>query len=116
MITWGKKEINMTQTKVQYWQSILQQQSESGFSKPKFCKHHGIHLSTFYAWANKLKSGTEPQQQKILPVHLSSVPVAISTPSTPTAELTLLLANGHRLSFSADLSAAQLQQYVAALT
>ncbi|RPA22746.1 IS66 family insertion sequence hypothetical protein, partial [Shewanella psychromarinicola] len=36
--------------KIQYWQRIFQQQTESKLTKAEFCKTNDLTLSTFYAW------------------------------------------------------------------
>jgi len=37
------------------WASVIQRQQDSGLSQREYCERHGLALSTFTNWKNKLK-------------------------------------------------------------
>lgn len=99
----------MSQTKKeQYWQSIFQQQAESGLTKAAFCKVNNISLSTFYAWTKKLNSQPAAKKQKIVPLIFAEI--------KPDQQLTLTLPNGYQFSFPASLEPTKLQQFLHVLS
>jgi hypothetical protein len=50
--------------KIQYWQRIFQQQTESELTKAECCKTSDLTLSTFYAWAKNLTRIRHPLSKK----------------------------------------------------
>ncbi len=47
----------MEKTKrLQYWDQVLNEQSESGLSKKDFCSDRGIEQATFYYWQRRLQT------------------------------------------------------------
>lgn len=96
--------------KHQYWQTIIEQQAESGLSKAAFCRQQQIAPATFFYWSKKLREDKPQQTQTIIPVVISE-----QAPSTIEVQLTLTLPNGSQLAFPDSLDPARLQQFARAL-
>ena len=62
---------------------LIREQAESGLSKVEFCAQHGIHTTTFYGWAKRMK-GAMPQLAEV-------------ETSSGVAPIEIALPNGKRL-------------------
>ncbi|AZG33759.1 IS66 family insertion sequence element accessory protein TnpA [Shewanella psychromarinicola] len=94
--------------KIQYWQRIFQQQTESKLTKAEFCKTNDLTLSTFYAWTKKLNPHSSSTKQKVVPLIFLEI--------KPDQPLTLALPNGYLFSFPASLAPSKLQQFLRVLS
>mgnify|MGYP001079038362 CR=1 FL=1 len=54
--------------KFEKYQEFIRLQEESGLSVKEFCENYGIHRSSFYYWAKKLKGSK--RQSKFIPLHV----------------------------------------------
>lgn len=90
--------------KQKYWQTLIEQQSQSGLTHAKFCQQNDIKLATFYYWAKKLRTDTV---QQVLPIivndELCIQHIVITSPT------------GLRIAFPADLPKAQIRHWLEAL-
>lgn len=75
------------------WQSILDQWKKSGLVPREYCRKHGIHLTSFRRWRDRLSAAE---------VNDAFVPVTAALPATPSTSpwsLEVTLPNGVQLRF-----------------
>lgn len=94
--------------KIQYWKKLFEAQAASGLTKAAYCKSNQIAISTFYAWAKKVKGQPKPKKPTLIPLVFSEPKV--------DANLAITLPNGYHFSFPASLSPDTLQQFLRVLS
>lgn len=80
------------------WQTIIDEQIQSGLSKLKFCQQKGISTSRFYYYLNLLRPDLKKEPAKVITPKLSNplVPINVKDPviSETNCDIRLVLKNG----------------------
>ena len=56
--------------RVRYWQSLIEEQSQSGLSVLEFCRAREVAATSFYQWRAKLQNESGPSAARLVPVKL----------------------------------------------
>lgn len=102
------------------WRELVQGWPRSGETQADYCRRHGIAVSTFHRWRERLRQETQPRQPALsadalqpvtlLPVRLADRPPPPSQEAV--AALTVVFTNGLRLEIAAGCDASTLGQVV----
>ena len=94
------------------WRSLIQGWPDSGLTQAEYCDCHGISVSSFHRWRERVRQETDAgeaplaagrlQPTRLLPVQLSEIPSP--PPREPAPALTLVFPNGLRLEIGADVA------------
>lgn len=74
---------NYTRRTADQWQTVVNEQRESGLSAPRFCEHHNIGYASFCQWRKRL---AEPNPSSAAFVALEP-PMQLPAPSPWVVEL-----------------------------
>lgn len=109
----------------QWWRRHIQRQQDAEIPVAEFCRRHGVHPTTFYAWRRRL--GLEPAPAQPRPIDLSQkarrqpatgelatfLPVSLGDLS-PTAQLEITLGNNRVVRLSGVISSRLLRAAIRA--
>jgi transposase-like protein len=105
------------------WRELVQGWPRSGETQADYCRRHGIAVSTFHRWRERLRQETQPRQPvsadalqpvTLLPVRLADRPPPPPSPET-SAALTVVFTNGLRLEIAAGCDPSTLSQVIGLL-
>jgi hypothetical protein len=98
------------QQKIKHWQSIFEQQQNSGLSIIKFCRDNKVNTSTFYAWRKRLSGETVAvKPQKVIPFVMHDQPL------TQPLMIKITTPNGYQVDFDSTLTHPVLAQLLKVL-
>ena len=87
------------QTRSEFWQARIAEQSQSGLSIQRFCRGRGISEQSFYTWRKRLRQSE--------PVRFALVEPSMGSCGQPAIEL--MLSGGERLRISGPVDGAALR-------
>ena len=86
------------------WQSLVDQQKQSGLSVPKFCSEHSISPASFYKWRQRLETCERGPESKPEPSFIDLSSFSSNTSNQADADkpwhIVLSLGNGVELRLS----------------
>ncbi len=98
------------QQKIKHWQSIFEQQQNSGLSIIKFCRDNKVNASTFYSWRKRLSDEAVPvKPQQVIPL------IIHEQPFTQSSMVKLTTPHGYQLDFESTLTHKTLAQLLSVL-
>ncbi len=99
-----------TPSKEEFWRNHIQSCSQSNLSQERYCREHGLALSTFSYWKRQLAKSRD-REPRFFPLMLQGPPTA-----KKTAGLSLYLNDDkYRIELSEDFSSSSLKQLVSVL-
>jgi hypothetical protein len=96
------------QRRHEHWRELLGRWRASGLSQAAFCQRHGIAVWKLAWWRKRLASGGGVASAAFVPVKIVPAPLSLG-------RLEVVLRNGRRLRFAAELDPARLTAMVAPL-
>ncbi|MFA5627761.1 MAG: transposase [Thiohalomonadaceae bacterium] len=79
------------------WQTLIDQQLDSGLSAVQFCNQHDIGYASFYNWRKRLSTTAAPESEETGFLDLSSL---MAGTTGPAWNIVLSLGNGVELRLS----------------
>jgi hypothetical protein len=116
----GAKNMQARKSKDE-WAALIEEQSESGLSKIKFCQEKGIALSRFYYHQNQLKTGEQKESAEgrsqalkntIIPIQIKS---ETAKRSDKGHQIKLVLKNGMKCILPSEIDKKSLKEIIEVL-
>lgn len=100
-------------SKEEFWRNHIQSCSQSSLSQERYCKEHGLALSTFSYWKRQLARSRE-QEARFFPLMLQGPPAAKKTKEASGVSLYLKDGN-YWIELSEEFSSSCLKQLISVL-
>lgn len=100
-------------SKEEFWSNHIQSCSQSSLSQERYCKEHGLALSTFGYWKRQLAKSRD-REQRFFPLMLQGPPAAKKARQASGVSL-YLKDDKYRIEISEEFSSTCLKQLISVL-
>ena len=100
-------------SKEEFWRNHIQSCSQSNLSQERYCREHGLALSTFSYWKRQLAKSKD-RETRFFPLMLQGPPA--TTKDKEASGVSLYLKDGnYRIEISEEFSSSCLKQLISVL-